>query len=62
MIKMIHTLPYSRLENEKMALFSHPVEDGPIPTSPWPDSHPDHGILDISDTEYEGYDSHEDME
>jgi hypothetical protein len=46
-----------------MALFSCPVEDVPTPVSPWPDSHPDEGILELSDTEDEtDYDSDDEME
>jgi hypothetical protein len=59
------TLPsYSRLESEKMALFSCPVGDVGVPVSPWPDSHPDQGILELSDTENENYasDDDDDME
>jgi hypothetical protein len=37
-----------------MALFSYPLEE-PLPVSPWPDSHPDNGILELSDTENESY-------
>lgn len=48
------------LENEKMALFSCPVGDVAVPVSPWPDSHPDQGILELSDTENEGYASDDD--
>ena len=45
-----------------MALFSCPVEDAPASIPPWPESHPDEGILELSDTESEGgYDSHDDM-
>jgi hypothetical protein len=45
-----------------MALFSCPVEEV-VPVSPWPESHPDQGILELSDTEDEGdYDSDDDME
>lgn len=34
-----------------------------MPVSPWPESHPDQGILELSDTEDEGdYDSDDDME
>jgi hypothetical protein len=53
--------PHSRLESEKMALFSYPVEE-PLPVSPWPDSHPDNGVLELSDTEDESYDSDNEME
>ncbi|KAI9508531.1 hypothetical protein F5148DRAFT_1195215 [Russula earlei] len=46
-----------------MALFSSPVEDAPAPVSPWPDSHPGEGILELSDTDDEDdYDYDEDME
>ena len=63
MIEMIHTLSVgSRLDNEKTSLFSYPVEDAPAPVSPWPDSHPDQGILEVSDTEYESYESDDGME
>jgi len=61
MIEMIHTpSPYSLLESEKVALFSCPVGDVAAPASPWPDSHPDQGILELSDTENECYASDDD--
>jgi hypothetical protein len=43
-----------------MALFSCPVGDIAVPVSPWPDSHPDQGILELSDTENENYASDDD--
>jgi hypothetical protein len=62
MIKRIDASPNSRIEEEKMALFSCPVEEV-VPVSPWPESHPDQGILELSDTDEEGdYDSDSDME
>jgi hypothetical protein len=46
---------------EKMALYTCPVEEA-LPVSPWPDSHPDQGILELSDTDDEGdYESEDDM-
>jgi len=51
------------IDKEKMALFSCPVEDAPTPVSPWPESHPDQGILELSDTENEDdYDYDDDMD
>ncbi|KAH9956492.1 hypothetical protein BC827DRAFT_749813 [Russula dissimulans] len=51
------------IDQEKAALFSCPVEDAPTPISPWPESHPDEGVLELSDTENEGdYDYDDDME
>jgi hypothetical protein len=35
---------------EKIALYKCPVEEV-TPVSPWPDSHPDQGILELSDTD-----------
>ena len=62
MIKRTDTSPNSRIEKEKLALFSCPVEEV-VSVSPWPESHPDQGILELSDTEDEdGYDSDDDME
>jgi hypothetical protein len=52
-IKRIDTfspLPNSRIEMEKIALYKCPVEEV-TPVSPWPDSHPDQGILELSDTD-----------
>lgn len=47
---------------EKMALYMCPVEEV-VPVSPWPDSHPDQGILELSDTDDgDDYDSDDDME
>jgi hypothetical protein len=36
------------------------VEVDLVPVSPWPDSHPDGGILVISDTDEDSYDEDED--
>lgn len=48
---------------EKMALYKCPVEEV-VPVSPWPDSHPDQGILELSDTDEDDegeYGSDDDM-
>jgi hypothetical protein len=47
---------------EKTTLYKCPVEEV-VPVSPWPDSHPDHGILELSDTDDDEsyYDSDDDM-
>ncbi|KAF8504785.1 hypothetical protein F5888DRAFT_1799436 [Russula emetica] len=54
-----------RIELEKMTLYACPVEEV-VPVSPWPDSHPDHGILELSDTDDDegdyGSDDGDDME
>ncbi|KAI0302387.1 hypothetical protein B0F90DRAFT_1917073 [Multifurca ochricompacta] len=48
---LVHLREHNRLiDEEKTAFFSSPVEVA-APISPWPDSHPDGGILVLSDTE-----------
>ena len=50
MIKMIHA-PGSLVDEQKAALFTRPAEDVPVLVSPWPESHPDGGILILSDSD-----------
>lgn len=38
------------IDEEKTALFSTPAEVA-IPMSPWPENHPDGGVLVLSDTD-----------
>ncbi|KAH9174914.1 hypothetical protein EDB89DRAFT_1948551 [Lactarius sanguifluus] len=39
------------IDGEKTALFSIPVAEVAVPTSPWPEAHPDGGVLVLSDTD-----------
>ncbi|KAH9006125.1 hypothetical protein EDB86DRAFT_2871813 [Lactarius hatsudake] len=39
------------IDEEKTALFSIPVAEVAVPTSPWPEAHPDGGVLVLSDTD-----------
>ena len=50
MIKVIHA-PDSLVDERKAGLFTRPVEDVSVLVSPWPESHPDGGILVLSDTD-----------
>ena len=40
-------------------MYRRPVEEV-VPVSPWPDSHPDQGILELSDTDDYGSDDDDD--
>jgi hypothetical protein len=44
-------LPDSLVDKQRAALFSRPVEVVHVLVPPWPDSHPDGGILILSDTD-----------
>ncbi len=39
------------IDEEKTALFSIPAAEVAIPMSPWPENHPDGGVLVLSDTD-----------
>ena len=54
------------IDEEKTALFSIPAAEIATPISPWPETHPDGGVLVLSDTDGDEYcdddDDDEDME
>lgn len=52
------------IDEEKSALFSAPAGEVTTPISPWPETHPDGGILILSDTDddYENGDSDMDFD
>lgn len=50
------------IDEEKTALFSVSAAEVAIPTSPWPENHPDGGVLVLSDTDGGDDDDDDDME
>jgi hypothetical protein len=49
----------SCIEMEKMTLYRCPVQEV-VTLSPWPESHPDNGILELSDTDEDEGDGSDD--
>lgn len=50
------------IDEEKTALFSIPAVEAAAPVSPWPETHPDGGVLVLSDTDDGDEDDDADME
>jgi hypothetical protein len=50
------------IDEEKAALFSIPTAEAATPVSPWPENHPDGGVLVLSDTDDGDEDGDTDME
>ena len=50
------------IDEEKTALFSIPAAEVSTPISPWPENHPDGGVLMLSDTDDGDEYSDSDME
>lgn len=50
------------IDEEKTALFSIPATEVTTPISPWPENHPDGGVLVLSDTDDDYEDDDSDME